>query len=80
MKNLTANENKKRASGLRKRLVTSRNARRRSERLLFVLLKTSRSLLTSLVTKMAWEGAARLMESKQRRSSPQPSMPVKIKS
>lgn len=63
---MTANENKKRASGLRKRLVTSRNVRRRSERLRFVPPKTSRSLLTSLVTRKAQEAAARLMESKLR--------------
>ena len=62
MKNLTANENKKRASGLRKRLVTSRNARRKSERLLFVPLKISRSLLTSLVTQEVQEEAVHPME------------------
>ena len=66
MKELNANGNKKKTSGLRKKLATSRNARRRSERLRFVPPKTSRSLLTSLVTRKAQEAAARLMESKLR--------------
>ena len=65
MTKLNANENKKKTSGLRKKLVTSRNVRKRSERLLSVLPKTSRSSLTSLVTQEAKESAAYPMESNQ---------------
>ena len=62
MKELSASENKKKTSGLRKKLATNRNVRRRSERLLCVPLKISRSLLTSLVTQEVQEEAVHPME------------------
>ena len=65
MKDSIANENKKKASGLRRRLATSRSVRKRSERPLSRPPKTSRSLLTSSVTLEAQEGAAYPTESKQ---------------
>ena len=65
MKELSASENKKKISGLRKKLATNRNVRRKSERLLCVRLKISRSLLTSLVTQEVLEEAVRSMEFNQ---------------
>ena len=55
MKEMSVNENKKKTFGLHKKLATSRNVRRRSERLPFKLPKTSKSLLISLVTREAQE-------------------------
>ena len=65
MNELNANGNKKKTSSLRKKLATSRSVRRRSERLRFVLPKTSRSLLTSLITQEVQEEAAHPMEYNQ---------------